>query len=166
MPYWRVYYHIVWATKDRRPLLQPDIELRLFPYLVSKAAEMGAQVYEVNGWFDHVHMLVSIPPKHAIAAFVKRLKGASSFDLNQSRLLESDFSWQRGYGVLSLGESQLSRARAYVRNQKEHHRQDSTNAWLERVDEFDDGPPEVRHAEEMIRETAVVYELNGTDDFP
>jgi putative transposase len=84
--------------------------------------------------------VAAIPPKHAVADVVKNLKGASSHDLNTAPGPHGQFAWQRGYGDLSFGERQLPEARAYVENQKEHHRQQSTNAWLEHDSEFDEGP--------------------------
>ncbi|PJF33757.1 MAG: hypothetical protein CUN57_01320, partial [Phototrophicales bacterium] len=106
-----------------------------------------------------------------VAYVVKRLKGASAFDLNQSGLLDDQFNWQRGYGVLTLGERQRVKAEAYVQNQKEHHRQQSTNSWLERVDEFDEGPPDdglpMDVVPPVIRESQMVYEIGRKDDdFP
>jgi putative transposase len=66
-----------------------------------------------------VHLVVSIPPKLAIAEFARRIKGSSSHFMNQTYL--EQFAWQREYGVFSLGGKQLSQAIAYVQNQKEHH---------------------------------------------
>jgi putative transposase len=59
MPFWRAYYHLVWATKDRAELIGPEVEETLFRYLVNKAAELNVRVYAINGWFDHVHMVVA-----------------------------------------------------------------------------------------------------------
>ncbi|MCI0645200.1 MAG: IS200/IS605 family transposase [Chloroflexi bacterium] len=170
MPFWRTYYHLVWATKNREPLIQPAIERRLFSYLVNKANELEVRVYAINGWVDHVHLVVSIPPKHAVAYVVKRLKGASAFDLNQPGGLGGEFQWQRGYGVLTLGERQRPQAEAYVRNQKEHHGRQTTNSWLERVDEFDEGPPDEGLKPDVVlpvlHEAGVVYHVWGEDEFP
>lgn len=170
MPFWRTYYHLVWATKNREPLIQPEIEPRLHSYLVNKAYELGIQVYAINGWLEHVHLVASIPPKHAVAYVVKRLKGASAFDLNQAGKLDTHFKWQRGYGVLTLGEKQRPYAIKYVRNQKEHHRQQTTNSWLERFDEFDEGPPHEGLPLSavpgvVIREPDPVYQVRD-DEFP
>lgn len=170
MPFWRTYYHLVWATKNRTPCLSPTIERRLYPYLINKARELGVQVYEINGWTEHVHVVASIPPKHAIAYVVKRLKGASAFDLNQSGLLDEQFNWQRGYGVLTLGEKQREHAEAYVRNQKTHHQEQTTNSWLERVDEFDEGPPDEGLKPDFVptimREPGPKYEVVDEDELP
>ncbi len=167
MPFWRLYYHLVWTTKNREPLIQPDVECRLFPYIVNKAAELDVYVYAINAWHDHVHLVVAIPPKHAVAQVVKMLKGASAYDLNQVAALHEHFAWQRGYGVLSLGERQRPIAEAYVIRQKEHHRQQTTNIWLERSDEYDEGPGATgidRDVVPAVRETTDTYDI--TSDFP
>jgi REP element-mobilizing transposase RayT len=151
-------------------LIRPEIEPRLYGYLVNKAHELGVRVYAINGWTEHVHLVASIPPKHAVAYVVKRLKGASAFDLNQSDKLAEQVNWQRGYGVLTVGEKQRPFAEAYVRQQKEHHHQQTTNSWLERMDEFDEGPPDeglplTAVPGVVIRETSLVYNV-AEDDFP
>ena len=49
MSFWRLYYHLVWSTKNREPLIQPKVEPRLFAYIVRKAAELECYVYAING---------------------------------------------------------------------------------------------------------------------
>ena len=141
MSFWRTYYHLVWSTKNREPLIAPQAEARLYAYLTHKAAELGAFVYAVNGCADHVHVIAAIPPQVSVSHLVKQLKGASSHDLNQQGL-DRQFAWQRGYGVLTLGQRQRADAEAYVRQQKEHHRQQTTIAGLEYCAELDEGPPD------------------------
>ncbi|NLS79259.1 MAG: IS200/IS605 family transposase [Chloroflexi bacterium] len=122
MAYWRLYYHIVFATKNRLPLMTPEIETQLHAYLAGKAAELGAIVHAVGGVADHAHMVASIPPKVAVATFVGRIKGASAHYLNHLPGREDTvFEWQRGYGVLSLGRKNLPGVVEYVRGQHEHH---------------------------------------------
>lgn len=150
MPFWRAYYHLVWATKNREYLIVPKIEDRLFAYLVKKAAELDVCVYAINGWYDHMHMIVAIPPKHSIVEVVKTLKGAGSHFLNHAEPIERHFAWQRGYGVLTLGERQRPIAEAYVINQKQHHRDNTVNTWLERESELDEGPSDVGIISESI----------------
>ena len=163
MSFWRLYYHLIWPTKQREHLLTAAVEAQLYPYLVSKAAENDVYVYAINGWFDHIHLVVAIPPKHAVAEIVKRLKGASSYYVsNELRSLEH-FAWHRGYGALSVGERQRGIAEAYVLNQKHHHAQQTTNSWLERSADLDEGPPDAGINQEqslsVIREKPAQYEL-------
>jgi putative transposase len=132
---------------------------------VHKAAEQGVTVYAVNGYVDHIHVVAAIPPKHAVADGVKNLKGAGSRDLNAGQGLEGQFAWQRGYGALSFGERQLPEAIRSVENQKEHHGQQTTNAWLERDAEFDEGPAPrgLAHTQvaATLRELGARYDADG-----
>lgn len=130
---------------------------------------MGAYVYEINAWTDHVHVVVANPPQVAVSALVKEIKGASSHDINQQRVLECRFAWQRGYGALSLGQKQKPDAEAYVRNQKEHHRRQTTVEWLERYTEYDEGPLDLgvrpKVAVPRLSEEGVVYDFLGESPF-
>ncbi|MBI4790272.1 MAG: IS200/IS605 family transposase [Chloroflexi bacterium] len=141
MAYWRLFYHITFATKNREPMISTDIEREFHGYLVGKSQALGAIVYAVDGIQDHVHVAASVPPKIAIADFVGQVKGAASFHINHLPTRPpTPFDWQRGYGVVSFGQKDLDRVIAYVRNQKEHHRCGDVIAGLERDDELDDAP--------------------------
>jgi REP element-mobilizing transposase RayT len=140
--FWRTFYHLVWTTKEREPLITARIEARLYPYLIHKAAELEVYITEINGWTDHVHLIAIIPPKIAVSDVVKHLKGASAHDLNHERAADGTFAWQRGYGVLTIGSRQRSDAESYVRAQKQHHRDQTALAWLEHEADADEGPPD------------------------
>ncbi|PZO33561.1 MAG: IS200/IS605 family transposase [Shackletoniella antarctica] len=132
MSLWQLYYHLVWATKYREPMIDPSWEADLHCYMIGKANQWGCIVHAVNGTEDHVHVVVSIPPTLSVASFVKNIKGSSSHYRNQILLPGADqFRWQAGYGVFSLGSRQLSRAVAYVENQKQHHAQNQVWTALE-----------------------------------
>src|SRR5688500_18442680 len=75
---------------------------------------------------DHVHVAVSIPPRTAISAFIKQLKGESSHLLNHAAGQDGQdwFHWQPQYGVLSFGERSLPKVIDYVQNQRAHHAAD------------------------------------------
>ena len=165
MSFWRLYYHLIWATRNREHLIQPEIEDRLYAYTVRKAAELDTYVYAINGWYDHVHLLVAIPPKHAVADVVKGLKGSSSHYLNHSGGLGYEFAWQRGYGALTLGERQRPKAEAYIREQKDHHAQQTDNAWLEHCAGLDEGPVDagivLNGIPSSLREERSIYDAWG-----
>lgn len=61
-------YHLVWSTKKREPLITPQIDARLYAYMVNKAAELGAYTYAINGDLQHTHMIVASPPDLALSA--------------------------------------------------------------------------------------------------
>src|SRR4028118_2293407 len=132
MALWRLYYHLVWATKEHEPLINSDREVKLYPYIIANADALGCIVHAIGGVEDHIHLVVSIPPTLAIADFVKRIKGSSAHFLNQTlSAFLNKFGWQEGYGVFSLGGKQLEQAVDYVKNQKAHHSNGTAIASLE-----------------------------------
>ncbi|MGL4620087.1 IS200/IS605 family transposase [Chroococcidiopsis sp.] len=136
MALWRLYYHLVWATKQRQPLITSNKELELYHYIIGKSDALNSIIHAIGGIEDHIHIVVSIPPTLAIAEFVKKIKGSSSHHLNHSPKLDSEkFAWQEGYGVFSMGSKQLEGAIAYVQNQKIHHSKGTTNSHLEQFNE-------------------------------
>lgn len=169
MAFWRLYYHLVWATKDRQPLITPELELHLYEYLSKKANELEVGVYACNGYVEHVHLVVTIPPKYAVADVVKHLKGASSYYINHTLGFGGSFAWQRGYGALTVGERQKHIAIDYVEQQKRHHAQASTYAWLERCDDLDDDPrdrtPSNTSTAWRLQEESTVYEAENESPF-
>ena len=78
MPYYELYYHLVWATKEREPLITPALLPELLEYLRGKGIQLGGIVHAVGGIEEHVHVAASIPPRIAVATYVGQLKGASS----------------------------------------------------------------------------------------
>lgn len=119
MSYWRLFYHFVWTTKNREPLLTPEIELRVHGFLRNEAEKLRAPLCFVNGMSDHVHVCTSMRPVLSPADVAKQLKGASSRWI--SLKFERPFAWQEGYGVLSVSEGNVPRVIAYIKNQKQHH---------------------------------------------
>ncbi len=140
MALWRLYYHLVWATKERQPLITREREGKLYGYIISKADELGTIIHAIDGIENHIHVVASIPPKISISDFVQKIKGSSTHYLNHLYHGEDMFGWQRGYGVFSLGRKQLEQAVIYVKNQKEHHLNGTTIASLEEHNQDDDAP--------------------------
>jgi len=120
MPYWRLFYHIVWGTKNRLPLIELAWEADLHSYIWGKATALECIPHAINGMSDHLHVAISIPPKLSVATTIGRLKGASSHWVSE-RFADGDFAWQAEYGVLSFSEKSLSTIVEYVKNQKKHH---------------------------------------------
>lgn len=118
----RILLHIVFSTKNREPWLETDFRPRVFAYLAETGREMGTTVYRVGGMADHVHIAVELPRTLAVADFVKKLKTTSSAWIKDHGRNHAGFSWQAGYGVFSLGSSQLQALTDYIDRQEEHHR--------------------------------------------
>jgi putative transposase len=74
--FWRCYYHVIWATKYRAPLITPEIEPIIFGIAHSKSLDAGGKLLAVNAVEDHVHLAATIPPRIALSAWVKQIKDA------------------------------------------------------------------------------------------
>ncbi len=161
MAFWRLYYHLGWATRNRERLIQPHVEEQLFSHLLARATEIDVRVYAVNGWYDHVHLVVAAPPTLAVADVVKHLKGSSAHYMNDAGLLPYHFAWHPGYGAMTIGERHRSVAEEYVRNQKEHHARQTTNRWLEHFAELEEGPGTAATAPDVlpVREEPARYDV-------
>ena len=138
MAFWRTYYHLIWSTESRQPLITSERETELYKYITGKADAIGCIIHAIGGVEDHIHLIASVPPKISIADFVKKIKGSSAYHLNHTNHTVGDshlgFSWQKGYGVLTLGSKQLDIAKAYVKNQKSHHSDGTFIKALEKVE--------------------------------
>lgn len=121
-----IYLHFVWATHRRMPLLTPALEPDLYQVLSDLTQRLECQLLALGGLEDHVHLVLRSPAKHAPADVAKSLKGASSTWARQVirphlPLSAEPFDWQDNYACFSLSRSHLSRAIAYVQNQKRRH---------------------------------------------
>lgn len=135
MPFWKCYYHVVFATKHRAPIIEPTFEAVIFGEIRQKATRFGSTLYAVNGTEDHIHIATTIPPNVAVAKWIGEIKGASSRAVNTTFELDTKFQWQSGYGVLTFGELRLPFVVAYVNNQKSHHTTGKINNRLEQIED-------------------------------
>ena len=120
MSYTNLLYHIVYATKDRAPLITNILRPRLHEYLGGTVRALGGIALEVNGTNDHVHVLARLPPTISVSHFLGKLKSGSSGWAR--RQTNGRFGWQARFGAFTVSESQVERVRKYIRNQEEHHR--------------------------------------------
>ena len=123
MAHWRLYYHVVWATKARAPLLTPPCRELVERSIRSTARNEKTIVHAVGMVTDHVHVVASIPPSLAVGDVVGKMKGAATRLLNTAGPYAADasFGWQRDYGVYSVSERALEKVCDYVNNQEQHH---------------------------------------------
>jgi putative transposase len=126
-------YHIVWITKYRRRILNPGVceySLKLFPKIIKNIP--GVKIEECNIQIDHIHMLVSIPPKYKVSDTVAQLKARTSgllrkkFDWLAKVYWKEDIVWSPGYFVSTVGINE-QQIRKYIKYQQ---KQDSGQAQL------------------------------------
>ena len=120
---WECKYHLVFIPKYRSKEVITALCKELGPVFRELARRKGFRVEEGHLRPDHVHMLVSIPPKYAVAAIVGYLKGKSAIHIartyrGKERNFTGEHFWARGYFVSSVGADEQM-VRAYIRNQEE-----------------------------------------------
>jgi len=135
MTYWRLHYHLIWSTFEREPSITPEREKVFYGVLYGKAKELDLKIHAAGNIEEHVHVVLSIPPKIAVADCIRHLKGASAYAINHMDGSDGKFKWQEGYGALSIGERSLETVMAYAARQKEHHKESSIIDVYERIDD-------------------------------
>ncbi|MCA8999431.1 MAG: IS200/IS605 family transposase [Planctomycetaceae bacterium] len=121
----QLLYHIVFSTKNRQRWLNDAIRDDVFSYLAATCRELDGFALIVGGYYDHVHLLVRIPTKVAVAEFVGKIKASSSRRINQNSGVLNNFGWQDGYGVFTVSTSMKDTVYTYIANQMEHHSRQS-----------------------------------------
>jgi REP element-mobilizing transposase RayT len=112
----------VFSTKERRKTITGELQERLWPYIGGIAHENQMRLLAVGGVEDHVHLLLSIPSTLSIAKAMQLIKGGSSKWVHYTFPQHQQFEWQEGYGAFTVGVSQVPDTKAYIANQREHHR--------------------------------------------
>lgn len=129
--YTEMYYHFVWSTKKRQPLILPEFEVRLHDKIRRKAIDLGLHIYAVNGMEDHVHVVCDLLPRLCAEEVLNGLKGSSSHFINHIDGGCFTLYWQEGYSAHTFSKAALDNVVAYVDNQKRHHAQGTLKPDLE-----------------------------------
>jgi putative transposase len=136
MPYWRLFYHVVWATKHRDPVITDAMIEPITQAIVQTASESGVRVFAVGVMPDHVHVLAQVPPSLTVSMVIGQWKGASSHAANGLRLNSSTrLAWQEGYGVHSVSPRGFDQVREYVVHQRERHAAREVYPAYERIED-------------------------------
>ncbi len=122
--YFQLYYHLVWSTKERLPLIENDFKDDLYAYLGGTIRSKGGHLIQIGGMPDHIHLCVFLPSNVTIADIVRNAKISSTKWVHQtcSKPKLGDFSWQEGYGAFSVSKSNCDTVVEYIQNQSKHHR--------------------------------------------
>src|ERR1700682_6197893 len=113
--------HYIFSTKERFPLIDQDLESRLWPYMGGSARENGMKALAIGGTADHVHTLISLPATVSLAKAIQLVKGGPSKWIHDQFPKHKKFQWQDGYGAFTVSASQMTRAIGYINGQKAHH---------------------------------------------
>src|SRR5439155_10774362 len=96
------YFHCVFSTKQRQPIITPALRDRLWPFLGGIARQNKLKALEIGGVADHVHLLLSLPATLSIAKALQLIKGGSSKWIHETFPNQRHFSWEEKYGAFSV----------------------------------------------------------------
>ncbi len=133
MSFVKIWVHLVFATKNREPLLEKEFRYDIHKHIIENCAEKEIFLQSINGYTDHLHCLISLGKDQSIAKVSQLIKGESSFWINKNNLTSEKFSWQDDYFAVSVSESQVQAVINYIKNQEKHH---SKKSFDEEVNEF------------------------------
>jgi putative transposase len=131
---WDCKYHVVFIPKCRRRTLYGQLRQHLGEVFRKLAAQRECRVEEGHLMADHVHMMLSIPPKYAVSQVVGFIKGKSAIHLarvygERKRNFVGQHFWARGYFVSTVGRDEAV-IREYIKSQeKEDERLDQLGLW-------------------------------------
>ena len=141
---WNCKYHIVFAPKYRRQIIYGKIKAEIGKILRTLCERKGVEIIEAEACPDHIHMLVSIPPKYSVSEFMGYLKGKSSlmiFDqyANMKYRYGNRQFWCRGYYVDTVGRNKKA-IEEYIRNQLKEDKEYEQLTMKELFDPFTGEP--------------------------
>lgn len=120
--YAALYYHIVFSTKDRQPVLRPEILHRVCEYMGGIMLPIDGIPVMIDGTADRVHALGAFGKSRALSDAVRDLKASSSRWIHEAFPDLGEFAWQEGYGAFSISATGLCKVSEYISGQEEHHR--------------------------------------------
>ena len=133
---WECKYHIVWIPKCRKKALYAELRKYLGEVLRDLALRKESEIVEGHLRLDHVHVLLSIPPKNSVSEVVGFIKGKSAIHIARTfagrrRNFAGQSFWARGYYVSTVGKDEEA-VRRYIQEQEEADRR------LDQMELFDE----------------------------
>ncbi|HTI59749.1 IS200/IS605 family transposase [Mucilaginibacter sp.] len=133
MSFVKIWIHLVFSTKNRKPLLNTELRYELQKHIIENCKQKDIFLKTINGYTDHIHCLISLGKDQSISKISQLIKGESSLWINKNNPTEDKFSWQDDYFAVSVSESQVETVSNYIKNQETHH---AKKPFDEEVNEF------------------------------
>ncbi|MBX9628800.1 MAG: IS200/IS605 family transposase [Gemmataceae bacterium] len=118
--YHKLLYHLVFSTKYRAPLIEPDWRPDLHAFIGGIVRERRGELLAAGGIPDHIHLLVRLAADRAVSDVVRDIKSVSSGWRHEGG--DMGFAWQGGYGAFTVSPSVVPDVIVYIDRQEEHHR--------------------------------------------
>jgi len=117
----QIYYHIVFSTKGREPVLLRERREDLYRYVWGILKNKKCHLYRINGMNDHLHILTSLHPTVSLAKLIQEIKTSSSDWIKREGVFPSFRHWQDGYGAFTKSHKNRDDTIEYIKNQERHH---------------------------------------------
>ena len=130
--------HLIFSTKHRESIITDTVRPHLHAYMAGILKDLDCPAIKINSVADHVHILFTLDKDRALSQVVMALKRGSSKWIKTEGPAFRQFHCQSGYGGFSIGQSALEEVKAYILDQREHHRkktfQEEFRAFLRRYE--------------------------------
>ena len=123
MSYSKLYFHFIFRTKYNLPTIDIMYERELYAYMMGIIQNTSSKLLQIGGMPDHLHLAVELNPQLSVSYFMQQLKGSSSKWLGENPHFPMFQGWANGYAAFSFSKEGKNSICAYIRRQKEHHRQ-------------------------------------------
>jgi len=127
----------VWTTNKRIPYLRDEKRNEVIFHIRDNAKLKGIYIDHLNGYYEHLHALISLGGNQNISEIMQKIKGESSYWINKRNLTKIRFAWQDDFYAVSVGMPQFDNLRNYIRNQEHHHEKTPFQEELDQlIDEY------------------------------
>ena len=123
--YKQIFYQIVFSSKNREASIAEAHEEQLYKYVWGIINKQKCKLYRINSMPDHMHIFSDLHPTICLSDYVKNIKIASSIWMKETGNFQNFSGWQEGYGAFTYSNNEKNIIIDYVKNQKEHHRNET-----------------------------------------
>ncbi len=116
-----ILIHTVWSTNKQKLQLTPAIRPVVFSHIVENAQKRSIEIVYINGYADHLHLLIRLHPTQNLAQVIHNIKGESSNWINSQHLTTDHFEWQEGYSAISISPSKKRIVKKLFVNHESKH---------------------------------------------
>lgn len=120
--YSQIFYHVVFAVRNRESLIIPCLKNELYKYINGIIHNQKQKLFIINGMPDHIHLLLNCKPDANLSALIREVKEHSSKFINTKKIIPGKFYWQAGFGAFSISKKDIGIIINYIKNQEEHHK--------------------------------------------
>ena len=133
MSFIRIWIHLIWSTKNRQKIINPEVRDKLIDHIKLNCKEKNILLDSINCISDHIHLLNSLDADGSVSKAVMLIKGESSHWINKNKFTKGKFKWQDAYMAISVSESLVEKVSDYIQNQETHHKKIT---FVEEYEEF------------------------------